>query len=58
MNQLIALLLENNSNDINHIIIRGRMNIWIRSEIRVLEYLLEKKNIDYSHEIKKYKKLL
>lgn len=58
MDQFISILFENNHSNYHICKIRCRMDIMIRSEIRVLEIISKRNNIDYSNEINKYKKLL
>jgi hypothetical protein len=57
-NHLLHSVLEHKTNNIHIIKLRCKMDIWVRSEISVLELQSYYSDVDYSYQIEQYKELL
>ncbi len=55
---LLHCVLEHNTKNIHIVKLRCTMDIWIRSEISVLELQSYYSNIDNSYQIEQYKQML
>lgn len=55
---LIHSVLEHNTRNIHILKLRCKMDIWIRSEISVLELQSYYSDVDHSYRIEQYKQLL
>ncbi len=55
---LFDLVMDYKKDNYSMITIKSRIDIWIRSEISLLEIMSLFSNVDNSNEIKKYKRLL
>ena len=57
-NHLLHSVLEHKTNNIHILKLRCKMDIWIRSEISVLEIQSYYSDVDNSYQIEQYKQLL